>query len=185
MESIYERDWRKLRALKSNALNTACECVFKKVNEISSERDKDVHQAYLALWKLIHEEDKQIAYMFDNLKRSNAIEKLAWWKVKGVISDEEFSGFNEETRLKVESLISYSTVPINNTLGSTMRYIDFRDQIRNELQQNPDGLTYPQLRETLNLPYKSPCQEWVHRLEKEIGLFRIKGGGRALIWKVE
>jgi hypothetical protein len=65
-----------------------------------------------------------------------------------------------------------------------MRYVDFRDSIRDELRRNPDGLTWPQLRVRLSLPYQSPCQEWVHRLEEEIGLKRIKGSGRAFLWKV-
>lgn len=65
-----------------------------------------------------------------------------------------------------------------------MRYVDFRDSIRDELRRNRAGLTWPQLRDRLSLPYKSPCSEWVSRLEKEIGLRRIKGTGRAYIWKV-
>lgn len=64
-----------------------------------------------------------------------------------------------------------------------MRYVDFRDSIHRALRKNPNGLTWPQLRDSLNLPYKSPCQEWVKRLEQEIGLSRFKGTGRALVWK--
>ncbi len=65
-----------------------------------------------------------------------------------------------------------------------MRYVDFRDNIRDELRRNPGGLTWPELRDRLDLPYKSPCSEWVQRLEEEIGLSRIKGSGRAYIWKL-
>jgi hypothetical protein len=65
-----------------------------------------------------------------------------------------------------------------------MRYVDFRNQIQRELQRNPGGLTWRELKERLDLPYKTPCQEWVARLEKEIKLSRKKGEGRAFIWKV-
>ena len=65
-----------------------------------------------------------------------------------------------------------------------MRYVDFRDRIKNDLRRNPQGFTWRQLKERLDLPYQSPCQEWVKRLEKEIGLKREKGSGRAFIWKV-
>jgi hypothetical protein len=65
-----------------------------------------------------------------------------------------------------------------------MRYVDFRDSIRRELQRNSAGLTWAQLQGRLHLPYDRPCPEWTKQLEQEIGLRRVKGNGRALIWKV-
>jgi hypothetical protein len=65
-----------------------------------------------------------------------------------------------------------------------MRYVDFRDRIEKALKKHPDGLTWRQLKEGCRLPYQSPCQVWLHQLERDIGLFRIPGPGRALIWKV-
>ena len=66
-----------------------------------------------------------------------------------------------------------------------MRYVDFRDSIRDELRNNPDGLTWKELKQRLDLPYESPCQTWVCQLEKEIGLSRTKGTGRAFVWTVK
>jgi hypothetical protein len=65
-----------------------------------------------------------------------------------------------------------------------MRYVDFRDSIQKELKRCPKGQTWKDLKECLDLPYKTPCSEWVARLETEIGLTRTKGEGRALVWKV-
>lgn len=65
-----------------------------------------------------------------------------------------------------------------------MRYVDFRDSIQKELKRCSKGLTWKELKERLDLPYESPCGEWVVRLEKEISLSRTKGEGRAFIWKV-
>jgi hypothetical protein len=65
-----------------------------------------------------------------------------------------------------------------------MRFVDFRDQIHEELRRNPDGLTWKQLKQRLNLPYESPCPTWVRQLEEEIGLKRSKGSGRAYIWRL-
>ena len=65
-----------------------------------------------------------------------------------------------------------------------MRYVDFRDSILRELRRRPGGLTWPQLRDGLDLPYKSPCSEWVKRMEREDGLTRAPGEGRAYVWKV-
>jgi hypothetical protein len=65
-----------------------------------------------------------------------------------------------------------------------MRYLVFRDLIQKELHRNPTGLTWLELKERLNLPYEQPCSSWVKCLEKEIGLSRTKGAGRAYVWKV-
>ncbi|MFH1675976.1 MAG: hypothetical protein ABIC40_03040 [bacterium] len=66
-----------------------------------------------------------------------------------------------------------------------MRYTEFRDAIRDELRRSPSGRTWPEIRDKLKLPYKSPCQEWVGRLEHDIGLSRTKGSSRALVWKID
>ena len=65
-----------------------------------------------------------------------------------------------------------------------MRYVDFKDQIQQELCQNPTGLTWAQLKDRLDLPYDRPCPAWLERLEQEIGLLRVRGSGRAFVWKI-
>jgi hypothetical protein len=65
-----------------------------------------------------------------------------------------------------------------------MRYIDFRNQIQTELRRNPAGLTWPELKARRDLPYERPCPEWVKRLEKDIGLKRLRSEKRAHVWTV-
>jgi len=65
-----------------------------------------------------------------------------------------------------------------------MRYLDFRDSILGELRRNPNGLTWAELQKRLALPYDRPCPVWTQQLEREIGLVRWKGDGRALVWKI-
>lgn len=91
--------------MKNDALNFACDRIFKKIDGISSRRAGEEHKAYLKLWRLLKKEDREISIMFDDLKRSNAIYKLAAWKRNGVISDESFSMFSDETRKIVDALI--------------------------------------------------------------------------------
>lgn len=70
-------------------------------------------------------------------------------------------------------------------IGSNrVRYTEFRDAIVETLSQQVVGLTWQQLRDQLKLPYDRPCPEWTKRLEEEVDLVRIKGTGRALIWKL-
>jgi hypothetical protein len=66
-----------------------------------------------------------------------------------------------------------------------VRYVDFRDSICRELRGRRRGMTWPELRDHLNLPYRSPCSEWVKRMEKENGLVRTRGSGRALVWRLD
>ena len=104
MRSVPESDWKKLRAMKDDALNFACERIFEKINEIMEARKGKEHKAYLQLWRILKEEDREIAVMFDDLKRSNAIHKLVAWKRNGVISDGKFAQFSEETQQTVREL---------------------------------------------------------------------------------
>ena len=65
-----------------------------------------------------------------------------------------------------------------------MRYNEFKELIQNELLNHPAGLTWMELRNQLDLPYKRPCPSWVGRMEQEIGLTRIRETKRAYIWKI-
>ena len=65
-----------------------------------------------------------------------------------------------------------------------MRFEDFKSVIRKELRRNRAGLTWAQLKQRLTLPYSVPCPSWTKRLEKEIGLLRKRGDGRAYVWTV-
>ncbi|MEO0965193.1 MAG: hypothetical protein AAFY08_08730 [Planctomycetota bacterium] len=64
-----------------------------------------------------------------------------------------------------------------------MRYAEFRDLIHRRLKRRKAGMTWVELRDALELPYDRPCPEWTKKLEAEIGLTRVKGPGRALLWR--
>ena len=66
-----------------------------------------------------------------------------------------------------------------------MRYVEFRDVIHKELIENPEGLTWTELKGRLGLPYEQPCPDWINRMEQEIGLTRARGAKRAHTWKIK
>ena len=103
---IIERDWKKLRSLKDSALNIACERIFEKIRKLIDSRGAESHKYYLKLWEMLREEDKEISLMFDDLKRSTAIFKLAMWKKNGILSDESFDELSKETQEFVELILN-------------------------------------------------------------------------------
>lgn len=65
-----------------------------------------------------------------------------------------------------------------------MTYEEFRQIIKEELEKAPEGLTWTQIRERRpELYQKWPANQWVRRLEEDIGLIRERVKGRP-IWKL-
>jgi hypothetical protein len=65
-----------------------------------------------------------------------------------------------------------------------MDYTTFKETVRAGLLAHPDGMTWPELKTRLRLPYARPCPEWTRRLEQDIHLVRRKGAGQALVWSI-
>ena len=62
------------------------------------------HEAYLELWDLLHKEDRKIASMLDDFKRSTAFFKLAAWQLHGLVSENDLASFTEETLNTVKTI---------------------------------------------------------------------------------
>ena len=106
MEKIPEKDWKIIRDLNDKLLHRFCESALSKIKNIIDNRGSESHNAYLKIWKTLRKEDKELSIMFDDLKRSNAINKLTAWKSFNLITDSEFNRFSKETKETVEFLNS-------------------------------------------------------------------------------
>jgi hypothetical protein len=104
MRSFPEADWKKLRALKTTCLNKKCERVLEEARKVINKKDNREHEAYLDLWKLLQNEDRTIALLFDDFKRSTAIFKIVGWLRYGLISNADLAIFTDETRETVARL---------------------------------------------------------------------------------
>ena len=104
MNNIIEKDWKQLRKLKDEKLQIACEEIFSKINSIIEKNSQDSHKAYLKLWKVMKEEDRKISDMFDDLKRSNAVLKLAYWRRHGLLTENDLKKFTDETQNRIDVL---------------------------------------------------------------------------------
>jgi hypothetical protein len=104
MRVIPETDWKKLRTLKTQALNDACARILDAVAQIVQQREGREHEAYLALWELLQKRDAWIASLFDDFKRSTAVYKLAVWQRHGLVTESDLALFTEETQATVKAI---------------------------------------------------------------------------------
>jgi hypothetical protein len=100
---ILESDWKLLRDLSRTALGRLCKRILDEATAVCGDEAKSNHERYLALYKLIHERDKDIAQAFNGLRRSSAIVQLGAMRALDLLTEEEFSRFSEETRRIVET----------------------------------------------------------------------------------
>src|SRR3989338_10184111 len=63
-------------------------------------------------------------------------------------------------------------------------YSDFKNSIKNILERYRAGLTWSEIKDKLNYAQKAPNNKWVSQLEADIGLKRIRSGGK-MVWKLE
>jgi hypothetical protein len=98
MSNIPEKDWKRARAMKDELLTIACERILSKVRAIADAKNEASHDAYLKLWEVMRAEDEKIAIMFNDLRRSNAVQKLSAWRRFGILTDEQLAQFTEETQ---------------------------------------------------------------------------------------
>jgi hypothetical protein len=104
MRVIPETDWKKLRSLKTRALNDACSRIFESAGEIVEKRKGREYEAYLELWALMQKQDELISAMFDDFKRSTAFFKLAAWQRHELVSETDLAMFSEETQAVVKAI---------------------------------------------------------------------------------
>ncbi|MBM9511013.1 hypothetical protein [Desulfogranum marinum] len=100
-----ERDWKKLRSLKDSALEKLSNRIIEKLNSLIESREGGSHKTYLRLWETMRAEDKIVAALFDDLSRSSAIITLAGWKTHGILSDDDFNDFTEDTQNRINTLM--------------------------------------------------------------------------------
>jgi hypothetical protein len=101
---IPERDWKKMRSMKDELLNMACDRILEKVQKVIDARGNESHKSYLELWQVLRTEDDQVSPMFDEFKRNTAIFKLSVWHRNSIIGDEKLSHSGEETKERVYSI---------------------------------------------------------------------------------
>jgi hypothetical protein len=100
---IPERNWKVFRQLQPIALERFCEKVLSEIRDISSSK-RSAHERYLRVFKTIRKQDKELATLFDNPRRSNAWFQLSLIHSHDLLTLEEMKRFSPETQQRVSEL---------------------------------------------------------------------------------
>ena len=101
---ISEADWKRLRRLKEVALERLCTRILEESQRII-EREQPSHERFLALYRHLQDRNHDMAVAFDDLRRSQAVHRLASMCSLGLVTDEELQAFSPETRQRIELLL--------------------------------------------------------------------------------
>ena len=106
MKRIPERDWRKLREIREGARNRLCARILEDLKAKIEEADLEegAYKAYLAVYEDVKKHDKKVARLFDDWGRGSAYFSLAAWTKAGIVTEEEFEAFSDDTKECVRAL---------------------------------------------------------------------------------
>jgi iron-sulfur cluster repair protein YtfE (RIC family) len=105
--SIPERDWKQLRNLKPELLNTLCERIHKQAESIIKSTDKSEHEKYLDLYKHIQDSDDIVARCFNDWRRSNISMKISQLLSEDLLPNDHIQNLSDETKEVIESWRSF------------------------------------------------------------------------------
>ncbi len=105
LRTIVETDWKVLRRLHPLALERFCKRVLAEIDPVIQVRAQSAHQRYLGIFKIIEQRDREMASIFDDPRRSNALGMLAKFRSEGLLTEDEFSSLSPETRSAIQLLL--------------------------------------------------------------------------------
>jgi bifunctional DNA-binding transcriptional regulator/antitoxin component of YhaV-PrlF toxin-antitoxin module len=123
-----------------------------------------------------YSKDDRTQYKYQITIPSETVDTLGW---------KEGSELKDTVKGKslVIDFVAEPSPRIHKAAEPKITYEEFRDKIKRLLQYS-DGMTWTEIRVKLNLEQVVPNNKWVHQMEKDIGLLRLKDP-RGLIWRVK
>ncbi len=103
---IRESDWKILKQLHALALERFCQRVLSDIADISNDEKITSHQRYLAIYDIVHIQNMELALIFNDLRHSTALFKIAGLQSRGLLENAEYMRFSVETRTLVESILA-------------------------------------------------------------------------------
>jgi hypothetical protein len=102
---VPEPEWKHFRKVREVALQVLCQRILDEIDEVNRDMSRTAHERYLAVFALIGRRNEDIAIAFDNVRRSTFYQQLASMRYQDLLTEEQWAGFSESTRERVEGLI--------------------------------------------------------------------------------
>ena len=112
MTDIGKTDWKIFKELRELALERFCSRVLDEIARIGSDQAKSKHERNLAIYRFIQERDREIDPIFDYVRRSTAVSQLCAFRVRELITEEEFKSLSSELRERIDNLIRIFNRPL-------------------------------------------------------------------------
>lgn len=97
---IRESDWKYWRKLSQVALERFCDETLKEAVRFSK-GGETAHSRYRDLFQYLRRQDRKVADVFDDQRRSNAFIQIAIAVKERIILRDELEGFSEETKARI------------------------------------------------------------------------------------
>ena len=100
------------KRVRAAALERFCGRVLDEIARINSDDTKSKHERYVAIYRLVHERDKEMNPIFDYLRRSTAITQLCSFRLHDLVTEQELRQFSPELVKLVEDIHEVYTRPM-------------------------------------------------------------------------
>jgi hypothetical protein len=107
MREYNESDWKVLRQLHPVALDRLCDRVLREIGRVCADPSKSHHQRYLEVFSLVQRRDKDVALAFNDMRRSQMLQRVMAIRRLGLMSDDEFARFSPEMRQIVSDVLAH------------------------------------------------------------------------------
>lgn len=102
---IEESDWKLLRQFHQVALDRFCQRILDEIDRCNLDSGMSPHQRYLEIFKLIELRDKELARIFDDLRRSTALVVLLALRSNNLLLEDEFKRLSTPTQNRIYALL--------------------------------------------------------------------------------
>jgi hypothetical protein len=106
MADIPERDWTVFRMIRERALQRLAERALAEIHAASSPAAASPIDTFRAVYRIVNERSADIAFTFDDVRRSRAHFHLARMVTLGIVTQAELAQLSEATRDAVTTLAS-------------------------------------------------------------------------------
>jgi|SRR6185503_8220045 hypothetical protein len=104
MNDIPESDWKYMRTLNAELLETLCKHLNDEALRTITGDALSEHERFLRLFEQVMNNNEIIAKCFDDWRRSNLFLKLLCLRDERLLTDEHLSHLTEETQKRIKQL---------------------------------------------------------------------------------